>query len=229
MRPADHPPHDEFELRQRRNLMSRWASMDQAARDAYQARARPRSGSSPPPASWEGHGDDDDGTRVRRRVVHRLAAHPAGARARAAWAKLRILLYRLDGEDGPAVDDGEATACAPNPASGPGASVRPGRDFLMWRHVEGADLGAAAMTPAGAVAFRPRGGGRGPFVLADREALDTGLLLLCEFLNNGELGARARVRPHELYELWNFVSPYVLNKSVKEMVSSWDHLGSSRP
>lgn len=219
--------------------MSRWASLDQATRDAYQARATPRDDFRPPPAYFKKaaseDGDDDEDSCVSPRVVHCLAPHPMSGRSRAAWTKLRILLYRLDGaEDGPTIDGGgdddggEATVCVPNPAAGPGTSVAPGQDFLSWRYVEGADFRGVAMTGAGTVVF-PSFRDRGPFVLADQTALDTGLLLLCECANNGQLEAQVRIRPYQLYEVWNLVSPYVLNKSVKEVVTSRDHLRFEKP
>lgn len=93
--------------------------MSQAERDTYQARGstslsrRPRRGWRPPVGCFKAVED----TRVAFNVVSCTAAQPLGPRDRSGWTKLRILLYHLDGEEGPLIDDGRASACVPNPES----------------------------------------------------------------------------------------------------------------
>ncbi|KAF3761918.1 hypothetical protein M406DRAFT_74842 [Cryphonectria parasitica EP155] len=216
-RPAGHPPDDQFELQQRRDLMLRWIAMTQQERDAYYVKSQPRKRWKPPPACFKAPAWEDD-TLVTELTVNCLAPQPMSARNRAMWTKIRILLYHFDGEDGPVIDDGKAAVCIPNPALGPGSSLTTMQAFLMWRYVENANFKRMAMTSTGTVVF-PSYGGRGPLLLADQQALDTGLLLLCECANNGLMEAHARVRPDEMYELWNLIDPYVLNKSIAELVT----------
>lgn len=212
-RPADGPlDNGTYELDQRRRLVSAWSSMSQAQRDAYQQRgtALPRRlrGWRPPPGCFKantGNNDDNDDTRVAINVVNFISPQPlSSARDRAAWTKIRIMLYRLDGEQGPLIDDGRVSMCIPNPANEDTIHNRvlsPG-DFVRWNYVENADFHRMLMTSVGTVVFY---GTDGPRVLVDREALDTGRVLLCEFANNGSVEANCRVRPCILYEFWPLI------------------------
>lgn len=198
-----------YELRQRRRLVSDWAAMSQAERDTYQARSstslarRPRRGWRPPVGCFKAVED----TRVAFNVVSCTAAQPLGPRDRSGWTKLRILLYRLDGEEGPLIDDGRASVCVPNPESEAGRAACGGGlgpdQVLSWQYLENADfVGGMFMTSAGTVVFD---GMDGPRVLVDREALDTGRVLLCDFENNGRARTSCRLRPCILYEFWPLI------------------------
>lgn len=208
-RPADASPEDDlYELRQRRRLLSDWASISQVDRDAYQTRGvappplrrRSRRDWHPPPGCFKA-GLFEDQTRVAVNAVNCIAPQPLSPRDRAVWTKLRILLYRLDGDEGALIDDGRASVCTPNPESA-GRGLDPDREFLKWNYVENADFHRMCMTSTGTVVFY---GTDGPRVLVDREALDTGRVLLCEFENNGQLEASCRVRPCILYEFWPLI------------------------
>lgn len=213
-RPADGSPDgDAYEVQQRRRLLSGWASMSQADRDTYQTRGSalplrrpgrgPGRGWRPPPGSFKANRTEDR-TRFVGSVVNCIAPQPLGSRDRAVWTKLRILLYRLNGEEGPLIDDGQASVCVPNPETGSAGrrGLHPDCEFLMWNYVETADFNRVFMTSAGTVVFY---GTDGPRVLVDREALDTGRVLLCDFENNGQLEASCRLRPCILYEFWPLI------------------------
>lgn len=282
-RPPDQPSHTgEYELSRRRAVMLQWASMSPEQRLAYYdgdddqsssatpATTKNRQGWKPPAAYFAANVDSpySEPTLITPRSLNCIAPQPMSARHRAAWAKLRILLYKFDGsDDGPLLSDGDVSVCVPNPVLGPGARlvVPPAgkcavaaseggdddetsnvaspaisdessvetapttadarskvttEDFLMWRFVESADFHRLAMTRAGTVIFPPWFY-RGPLLLADEKALETGLLLLCELENNGQRGAAARMLPGELYSMWLFVDPAVLSKSVEEIVCSF--------
>lgn len=194
--------------------------MDQTARDAYQSRAEPRLRWTPPSGLYHGSRSWEDKTLLSPRVVNCLVRQPMASRSRAVWTKFRILLYQLEGEDGPLINDGEATICIPNPASGPGGCVNPNQEFLMWSCVENADFHRMYMTSKGTV-ISPWIDNSGPFILVDQESLDTGLLLLCEFHNNGELGVHHRIRHWILYRIWNLIDPCVLGKRIKDVMESY--------
>lgn len=208
-RPVDGPPgDDDYELQQRRRLMSQWASMNQADRETYQARGsaahlrRRRRDWRPPPGCFTA-GHLQDPTSVMARAVNCIVPQPLEARDRAVFTKLRIMLYRLDGEEGPLIDDGHVSVCVPNPESdNAGCGLNPDREFLMWHYVENADFHFISMTSAGTVVFYSTGG---PRVLVDRQALDTGRVLLCDFETNGQLEGSCRIRPYILYDFWPLI------------------------
>lgn len=180
--------------------------MSQAGRDTYQARGstslfrRRRRDWRPPAGCFQADGTGNDFN-----VVNCIAAQPLGPRDRAVWTKLRILLYRLDGDEGALIDDGRASVCVANPQSESGRAgrgVSADGEFLMWSYVEQADLHQLFMTRVGTVLFD---GTDGPRVLVDREALDTGRVLLCSFQNNGQVETSCRLRPCILYEFWPLI------------------------
>ncbi|KAK8073279.1 hypothetical protein PG994_004178 [Apiospora phragmitis] len=215
---ADHEHPEEldesFEVTQRRRLVSRWASMAQAERDGYQSRA---------PVHelrrwwWYPH-EKLDGPDLGKNGFSHLYRHTKGAehkfvvcnaaagpelspRDMALWAKQRILCFRLDGDDtttfGELDDDGVGVAIpnCTNTAEG-GSPVEP-HEFLRWAYLEGADFFGMAMTSRGTVVFQVRD----PILFADREALDTGPMLLCSLENNGQVGFSGRTWAAEaLYE-----------------------------
>ncbi|KAK6208379.1 Obg-like ATPase [Pestalotiopsis sp. IQ-011] len=122
---------------------------------------------------------------------------PLSPRNRALWTKMRILLSRLDSTDsGSDFDD-------PNPVPGLVSPVTPER-FQAWLHVENADFVGMAMSHAGRVVFKDP---KSSCVLVDQEALNTGMVLLCEFESNARLATNAhtRIRPWFLYEYWTLI------------------------
>ncbi|KAI4592391.1 hypothetical protein KJ359_011202 [Pestalotiopsis sp. 9143b] len=127
---------------------------------------------------------------------------PLSPRNRALWTKMRILLSRLDGTDS-ASDFDDVWVVEPNPVPGLASPVTPER-FQAWRHVENADFVGMAMSRAGRVIFKDP---KSSCVLVDQEALNTGMVLLCEFESNGRLepNAHARIRPWFLYEYWTLI------------------------
>ncbi|KUI54752.1 hypothetical protein VP1G_02084 [Cytospora mali] len=212
-----------YELTQRYRLVSQWASMTQAERDTYQARGtapafrRRRRDWRPPPGCFKADDAILDSTRVLINGVNCIAAQPMASSDRAIWTKLRIMLYRLDGEDGPLIDDGCVSVCMPNPASvvdQAGDGVSSGQGFAIWNYLENSDFNRMFMTSVGTVVFY---GTDGPRVLVDREALNTGRVLLCEFENNGQLATSCRVRPCILYEFWPLIEG--LGKSVQRVMA----------
>ncbi|KAF3011304.1 hypothetical protein E8E14_001029 [Neopestalotiopsis sp. 37M] len=199
-----------FEVRQRRKLMQRWASMSQSDRDAYQNRAPCRAGDSWYPevlrsrsssASYSSdlslnNGQSQSAAAAAAenvRLLNLVAPLPLGPRNRALWTKLRIMLYNLDGDDGTVFqwqdDDEKIAYCVPNDAD---PNLLTSATFLKWCYIENANFDCMAMTRSGTVILHRR---RSTVVLIDQEALDTGLILLCRLANNGQVLAEGRVWP----------------------------------
>ncbi|PSR74967.1 hypothetical protein BD289DRAFT_487282 [Coniella lustricola] len=272
-RPPDQPSNNgSYELDRRRALMLQWATMRPEQRLTYHTSSSPTSAPATttsatrnsrkktwtPPGAYFVTGADgpyNEPTLVTPRALNCIAPQRMTARQRAAWVKLRILLYKFDGsDDGPLLMEGDASVCVPNPALGERARIVVPRgageadkldkptsitttssstsgqsqnndkteSFLAWRFIESADFHRLAMTRSGTVIFPPWFD-RGPLLLADEKTLETGLLLLCELENNGQMGTEAATRmlPGELYSMWLYVDPCVLSKSVKEIVCSF--------
>lgn len=186
----ERPPEsrdDIFEMTQRRKLVEQWARMSQEDRAAYDKRAPVRDSASWYPAHLR---DRNRTTPKSVDFVQFTVSEPLDARSRALWTKLRIMLYSLDGDSGTLFDADDSTigTAIPNPAS-PEVSVAP-QDFLKWCHVEDADFNAMAMTAEGAVICHRW---RGSVLLVDREAMETGFVLMCELHSNGQIQDEARI------------------------------------
>ncbi|KAK6070441.1 hypothetical protein SCUP234_09807 [Seiridium cupressi] len=164
----------DFEVNQRRKLVERWAAFEQTERDAYQDRAPNRGQDGWYPAALKGD---------RRReekdygFCNLLVPQPLSPRNRALWAKMRIMMYRLDGlGEGPSIGDANKGSgiytIEPNAA---GPSLVTPKDFYKWLWVEAALFNHMAMTSQSTVIFHSWGPDK---FFADQEALDTGRLLL---------------------------------------------------
>jgi len=101
------------------------------------------------------------------------------------------MLYSLDGDNGTLFgeEDGEVAVPEPNPA---GPNPLTPQDFLKWRYVESAEFGHMAMTNSGTVICH---NWQSTVLFADQEALETGLMLLCDIENNGQVMCKGRVWP----------------------------------
>lgn len=181
---------EDFEVKQRRTLVDQWASFSQAERDEYQNRAPSRGKEDWYPPVLKGN--------MRRCLkahgfCNLIVQQPLSPRNRALWAKMRIMMYRLDGEDGTCFGDenkGAGTYVIDPNAAGP-SPVKP-KDFYSWLWLDPARFDHMAMTSQGTVIFHHW---EADMFFADQEALDTGRLLLCHIENNGRVVAEARVCP----------------------------------
>ncbi|KAK6221951.1 hypothetical protein LQW54_001171 [Pestalotiopsis sp. IQ-011] len=187
---VERPPDsgdDLFEVTQRRKLVEQWARMSQGDRAASEKRAPVRDSASWYPAHLR---DRSRTTPKSVDFVQFTVPEPLDARSRALWTKLRAMLYSLDGDSGTLFDADDSTiGIATLNSASLEASVAPG-DFLKWCHVEDADLNAMAMTIDGAVICHRW---RGSVLFVDREALETGFVLLCELHSNGQVQDEARI------------------------------------
>lgn len=181
--------------------------MMQSERDEFHSRAKTRENAYWFPdeifATGPPHGPEMDPTRRNSTWLYLIDVElPLSPRNRALWTKMRILLSRLDGTDS-AFDFDDVWVVEPNPVRGLASPVTPER-FQAWRHVENADFVGMAMSRAGRVIFKDP---KSSCVLVDQEALNTGMVLLCEFESNGRLepNAHARIRPWFLYEYWTLI------------------------
>jgi hypothetical protein len=84
--------------------------------------------------------------------------------------------------------DEDVAVAAPNPAR---QSPLTPDTYLNWRYVEAADFSSISMSPQGTLLYV----GWGSVFLADEEALETGLLLFCDFNHNGTIRLSKRMRP----------------------------------
>lgn len=176
---------DASKAKLRRRLVQQWASMSQKERDTFQSRAPARKHCSWYPRQLNG---------AKRRTIgisHLTVPQPMDARNRALWTKLRIMLYHLDGEDGYLFDyaDGEPSITEPNPVNPD--PVTPD-NFFRCCYLESADFDYMAMTSIGTVICHNY---QDNILLADQEALDTGLMMLCRMENNGQVGCSGRIWP----------------------------------
>ncbi|KAJ5368907.1 uncharacterized protein N7496_008667 [Penicillium cataractarum] len=190
----------EYELRQRRFLIEIWASAEQSFRDFYHYRA-PLPGS---PFDYPKQALDRIAeTKQRAGEVYTLALvtkdHP---RNYTRWLKIQIMLYRLDGEYGHLMHDGNCTVVAePNPATARPEGLHK-TEFLSWKYLETADFDCLTMTRSGMVRFL-KGCWR-QFVI-DQYCLETGLLSLVDFLANGQIEVELLRRPFNLISVMNFM------------------------
>lgn len=130
-----------------------------------------------------------------------MIPEPISPRNWALWTKIRILLYNHDGEEhGPlwGMGDTTTTICRPNPA-GPNPVTIEG--YCAWFFVEPALFEDMAMTSTGTVVFHTCDSS----FFVDQETLDTGLLLLCSFHNNGSLETSGRICPVFTKDIFNFM------------------------
>lgn len=201
---------DTFEVRQRRKLMQRWASMSQSDRDAYQNRAPCRAGDSwYPEVLRSPYGGSEN-----VRLLNLIAPLPLGPRNRALWTKMRIMMYNLDGDNGTIFqwqeDDEKVTYCVPNDAE---PNLLTSSTFLKWCYIENANFDCMAMTRSGTVILHRR---RSMVMLIDQEALNTGLILLCRLANNGQVLAEGRVWPLAMKDAYEKMT--ILGWSVDEVL-----------
>ncbi|KAI4598157.1 hypothetical protein KJ359_003040 [Pestalotiopsis sp. 9143b] len=201
---------DTFEVRQRRKLMQRWASMSQSDRDAYQNRAPCRAGDSWYPEVLR----NPYGGSENVRLLNLIAPLPLGPRNRALWTKMRIMMYNLDGDNGTIFqwqeDDEKVTYCVPNDAE---PNLLTSSTFLKWCYIENANFDCMAMTRSGTVILHRR---RSMVMLIDQEALNTGLILLCRLANNGQVLAEGRVWPLAMKDAYEKMT--ILGWSVDEVL-----------
>ncbi|KAF7533982.1 hypothetical protein G7054_g6620 [Neopestalotiopsis clavispora] len=185
------PSNDDadFEVNQRRKLVERWATLEQAERDAYQDRAPNRGQDGWYPEALKG---DLRRSLKRYGFCNLLVPQPMSSRNRALWAKMRIMMYRLDGS-GEGLSFEDICTIEPN-GEGP-IPVTP-QDFYRWLWVEAALFDHMAMTSQGTVIFH---NWDSDTFFANQDALDTGRLLLCHFENNGSVEEDLRVPPLYTY------------------------------
>ncbi|KAI1344210.1 hypothetical protein F5Y15DRAFT_365855 [Xylariaceae sp. FL0016] len=181
---------ENFEVNQRRKLMERWATLSQDARDTYDGRAPKRK------ANW--YPEELKGN-MRRNLTNSdfcncVVEYPLSPRNWALWTKMRILLYHLEGEDGPQFD---TAVLEPNAAIEPRV-VTPD-SFFMFEYAEAARFDCLAMTRQGTIFLHQS---ISTCLFVDQEALETGRLLLCDIENNGSVVASGRGWPiytHHVY------------------------------
>ncbi|OOQ88774.1 hypothetical protein PEBR_11396 [Penicillium brasilianum] len=195
--PAD---DTEYELRQRRLLIERWASTEQSFRDSYHSRAPfPKS-----PIDYPQHAlDRITDTKQRAGQVYCLAPvtkdHP---RNYTRWLKIQIMLYNLDGEYGHIMyPNDDVVVAEQNPATARPDGLHK-TDFMSWKYLETADFQALTMTRFGMVRFLR---GRWAQFVVDQEGLETGLLSLADFLPNGQIEIEMLRRPFNLIGVMRFM------------------------
>ncbi|KAK8037301.1 cytochrome P450 [Apiospora marii] len=221
---------ENFEVTQRRRLVTEWARMTQEERDSYQSRAPvrqplnaiywyPSEKLADPEFQVEGSDSwtnrHDKGAEEKCVVciaataataaVAEEGSPPLNPRDAALWAKQRIHSYRLDGTGARqcflASDDAEhGVGVAVPNAAGGDQTTVSPHGFLRWCHLEAADFRRMAMTPRGTVLFLSD---RPGVLFVDREALDTGPALLCALENNGAVSFSRRVWPFTLKNEWS--------------------------
>ena len=172
--------------------------MSQDTRDSYQERAPLRASCGWFPAELaaneKNHHPDAE--------CSLIIPEPISPRNWALWTKIRILLYNHDGEEHGTLwggsGDTTTTICRHNPA-GPNPVTIDGYNF--WSYVEAAIFENMAMTSTGTVIFHCWYSA----FFADQETLDTGLLVLCEFENNGSISSSGRICPVFTKDINNFM------------------------
>ncbi|KAH8203221.1 hypothetical protein TruAng_002626 [Truncatella angustata] len=196
-----------FEMQLRRRLMQQWASMSQGERDEYQNRAPAR-----PKDSWYPAQLRSSGPPEIVKMVNCIAPWPLSPRNRALWTKLRVMLYCLDGDNGALFgeEDGEVAVPEPNPT---GPNPLTPQEFLKWCYVESADLAHIAMISDGTVICH---NWQSTVLFADQQSLETGLMLLCDIENNGQVMCKGRVWPVLMKDA--YVSMTASGKSVKAIL-----------
>lgn len=176
----------------RRRLVQQWAGMTQEERDDFQRRAPVRKEHVWYPKQFRGT------TRQPTSMINLVVPQPMDARNCALWTKLRIMLYHLDGDDGFIFDEpnGEPTIPDLEPSN---ASPLTADNFFHRQYLEGADFDHIAMTSTGTVICHSY---QETLLLADQEALDTGLMLLARVENNGQVVCSGRVWPVMMAETY---------------------------
>ncbi|OOQ90739.1 hypothetical protein PEBR_03487 [Penicillium brasilianum] len=183
----------EYELRQRRALVQKWASESQSFRDSFQDRA---SGNELkyPPEVLEYMSDTHQPCETRHviSIAPIDESHPVN---RAQWVKLAILFYRYDIESGHCLpfDNVIPTAAVLNPETTSTCSVE---DFLPWYCLENAYFPSILMTRSGTVIYRPH---ERYFMIVDEEGLKSGRFAVVEFDSDGTIKDSVSLRPFNMY------------------------------
>ncbi len=172
--------------------------MSQETRNSYQERAPLRASVGWFPAELAANGPNYHPSGECTLII----PEPISPRNWALWTKIRILLYNHDGEEHGTLwgmGDRCTTICRPNPA-GPNPVTVDG--YNTWNFVEPAIFEYITMTSTGTVVFHSW---KSSTFVADQETLDTGLLLLCQFENNGSLSSCGRIWPMLTKDIFNFI------------------------
>ncbi|RHZ47427.1 uncharacterized protein CDV56_102568 [Aspergillus thermomutatus] len=199
---------DDYELRQRRALVERWAAGAQEFRDSFQERA---------PIGLPGTetrnfpSDPDEGLRYPPEALERMfnpnqpghnggvislapvdAAHPVN---QARWGKFLILLYRYDLESGHCLDNDYMFSVASlNLATTTTASYD---DFLPWLYLESALFSGIYLTRGGTVLYL---GQLHNHLLVDEEGLRTGRLAIVDYDIDGTVKDLVLRRPFNMHQ-----------------------------
>ncbi|CZR55673.1 uncharacterized protein PAC_05561 [Phialocephala subalpina] len=188
-KPAGEADH-EYEVKQRRYLVSQWAQAPQSLRDEYHARA------SASPPLW-------DHREVKQYIPkgdkynaewYTCIAPLDTPRNRALWTKLRILSYDFYYSNDGVCAVGVVSASPYSQTAG----VEP-RDFMKTTLVENADFSAMSMTVHGTVVF----GAMTEWVFADQRSLEDAMLLIVNIETNGEVVLKMRSYVLDLLEMHN--------------------------
>ncbi|KAI9037011.1 uncharacterized protein KD926_001109 [Aspergillus affinis] len=191
---------EDYELRQRRDLVERWALAEQSFRDFFHYRAAPRKSAIDYPEA----------------CLHRIETrrHQFGEficladidtpEKRARFVKILILTYQLDGETmHPFGDEVIPTMVQPNPASFPDPKTFSIDDFMMWAFVENADFTSMTMSRSGHVLFRY---GMMGHKFIDQNTIDTGRISMVEFKTNGMVDKTAMRLPFNIFQAMSYVN-----------------------
>ncbi|KAK1141550.1 hypothetical protein N8T08_008963 [Aspergillus melleus] len=191
---------EDYELRQRRDLVERWASAEQSFRDSFHSRAPPRkSATDYPEASL--HRIEDRRHQFGEFICLAKIDTPA---KRARFIKILILTYQLDGETmHPFIEANIPTMVQPNPASFPDPSTFSIDDFMMWAFVETADFTTMTMSRSGHVLFDSDMMGH-KFI--DQNTIDTGRVSMVEFKTNGMVDQTAMRLPFNIFQAMIYIA-----------------------
>ncbi|KAF4200470.1 hypothetical protein CNMCM8927_003037 [Aspergillus lentulus] len=199
---------EDYELRQRRALVDRWAAATQEFRDSFQERA---------PIGLPGTetknfpSDPDEGLRYPPEALERMfnpsqpghnrgvislapvdAAHPVN---QARWVKFLILLHRYDLESGHCLDNDYTFSVASLiPATTTTASFD---DFLPWLYLESALFSGIYLTRGGTVLYL---GQLHNHLIVDEEGLRTGRLAIVDYDINGTVKDLVLRRPFNMHQ-----------------------------
>ncbi|KAJ9272809.1 hypothetical protein DTO212C5_1070 [Paecilomyces variotii] len=190
---------EEYELRQRRSLVEKWASADQSFRDSFHNRAHPRKSAIDYPSSALERLED-----TRQDYSSWVCINPVDTPLkRARFVKFLILCYRLDGQNWHPEPNGEIlpTMVKPNPATFPDANNFTISDFPMWAVVETADFKAISMSVTGHLILETN---YGPYFIIDQASLETGRFFVVEYKSTGHIDHIIPRRPYFLTDLVNY-------------------------
>ncbi|PWY91709.1 hypothetical protein BO94DRAFT_617027 [Aspergillus sclerotioniger CBS 115572] len=215
--------NEDYEVRQRRNLVETWAKATQEFRDLYHNRAPLRI----PGLTHQAHPEA---------ALSRIAySYPVGARLiclaplseasrsnRSKWIKLYILSCRLDGEMGHCLKSNPHAGIEPTPATFPEPTTFSMTVFLPWYTLETANFGNIVMTRNGSVLFL---GCTEPWFLVDQNDLDTGRITTVQFENNGEILMTFPRRAYYMFPVYTYFPG--LRKPLSEVKQSRE--GGVRP